>query len=162
MSLNWNLKAVKDSDSFCFITAFADGDGYKRGDRIFNPLTKSLIFVTMSLDIGEITEKNYVEFFQRLRLYEDLFGQIIRFGGDQWDGPERTSLDDVRRHIGLTTNVTTKPLKTWLNRIIIDNYFRELTYKKSWDENRSAADKEPSLIDAISAYYDKMSQTIPA
>ena len=63
--------------------------------------TQTLIFATMSVGIGHITEKNAEEFYTRLAMLERVDGAMRRRGGE----PMCFTRDEVRAHIGLRTNV---------------------------------------------------------
>lgn len=155
MALQYQLTRINGWQELCFHAALEDDPhrGIKKGDRVMTPFTEALIMFTMVVDMGEITEKNYVDFFDRLRFYELLHGRILSTHAD-FDGPKLTSLEDVKRYIGLSTNVSFQPEVKWRKRII-DHYFADLHRKRSWDNNVSAAEKEPSLIDALTEYRDR-------
>lgn len=77
MSLNWNAKSVE---------GWEDIEWDKR---------EAAIFSTMIVDLGEITEANHREFFERYVAYYQACG---------WD-PYLT-LADIKSMIGLKTNVS--------------------------------------------------------
>ena len=81
MSLNWSVKKVPEK--------FWKGD-----DNPEWPITNALIWATMEVDLGEITEKNAEEFYRRLFCMDVVYGQ-----------PKRFTLRQVRDRIGLSTNV---------------------------------------------------------
>jgi len=88
MALNWALTKVKDKDWVCF----NDGE--------MKPKTETLIFITMTVGMGNITEKNYKEFYLRLYMYEKLFGTFYT----TTLGPNPYTEEDIKAHIGLSTN----------------------------------------------------------
>jgi hypothetical protein len=105
MSLNYYYSDVENADIVMF-----DEDSMMRSD------TQSIIFSTMSVGMGEITEKNWLEFYARLNIVE-------RLGGYNEITPQR-----LREHIGLRTNVTYEKRSAWLSRWFeyeIDNIQRE-------------------------------------
>ena len=85
-------------------------------EREIKPITKCLVFATISVGIGEITEDNAPEFFARLRIVEELSGRFL-------SGPSTEDLyikpEDVHAHIGLSTNVSYETREEWAQRIII-------------------------------------------
>lgn len=85
MALHYDLTDVKD--------AF-DAEGN------IKPLTNSMIWATLYVNMREITEENAEEFFVRLQLCFRLTKS----------GNSDITLEDVKNHIGLKTNV---PEKTW-------------------------------------------------
>ena len=103
MALTWNLDAIKDHKQVCWIDN-PENVNPELDSVIMNPVTKALIFATMSVDIGRITEDNAGEFYARLRFFERLWGEFV-FDGDgkpHWITPE-----EVTAHIGMYTNVVT-------------------------------------------------------
>ena len=93
MSLNWNAQDVHDFEAL-------------HGDEVQWAITKAIVFRTMLTNMGEITEKNYEEFYTRIALCDRLFGSLI--GLTDEDAEMRDyfiTLADVKRRIGLETNV---------------------------------------------------------
>jgi hypothetical protein len=119
MSLNFELGGIENYRE----------TGYDR-DGVLRPETKSLIFATMVVGIGRITEGNAAEFYARLHAFERLNGTYLtEQGKNVYLTPE-----DVRRHIGLTTNVANETRAKWLKRVlggevddIVRQYNRALT-----------------------------------
>src|SRR6185369_4129324 len=77
-----------------------------------------LIWATMAVNMGEITEKNYKEFYARLHTIELLDGSY-RVGVEDNGDKVRVyfTLEEVKRWIGLHTNVTTYPRTGFLKRV---------------------------------------------
>lgn len=92
MSLNWN--ATKCGEAWEAL------DPYKR---------ESVIFHTMFTDMGQITEANAEEFFQRYIMWNRALGN---------DAPLYLSAADVKAAIGLSTNVATTTFAAYKKRII--------------------------------------------
>lgn len=107
MSLDYNLTNVRDYENL-----YEDaGDDMVR----LNPLTEMLIFGTMIVDMGEITEKNWREFFVRF----NAANQVMRVWVDiQSKKPTSVSADDIKRHIGLKTNVVTTSKAKFMDKLI--------------------------------------------
>lgn len=102
MSLNFSFKDIANWDEIV-------SDPFDT-DKI-SPVTNNLIWMTMAIDLGEISEKNYHEFWWRTRLLQRLDGPELTFS----DGVEmRLTEQDIRDHIGLKTNVIDLPRKKWL------------------------------------------------
>lgn len=91
MSLSFDLKKVENSTELW-------------GEHDVNPVTKAIIFYCPLIQMGEITEKNWQEFYRRVSAWETVFDPLLYNG----DGKVRITAADVKRHIGLTTNVITK------------------------------------------------------
>jgi hypothetical protein len=69
-------------------------------------VTDTIIYMTIVVGMGEITEKNAAEFFARVELIQKLEGPTM-VGPD---GPCNLTLDDIEKRIGLHTNVA---MDTW-------------------------------------------------
>jgi hypothetical protein len=69
------------------------------------PMTERIYFVTLVTDLGEITESNYGEFYARVKVYEAITGDNY------------ITLEDVKRRIGLTTNVSNRTSAQFLKRM---------------------------------------------
>lgn len=98
MSLDWRIDGIKDFEEL----------------KSNWSLTEALIWATLSVGIGQITERNFEVFHGRLSLIERLNGSFLLQGGDQ----RYITLEEVKRHIGLWTNATfgIEPKTKWLNR----------------------------------------------
>ena len=81
MSLDWDLSGIKNYKELCWGPA-TDEEGYK----LLNGVTDGLIWKTMSVGMGRITEKNYEEFFMRLCMID-----VATEGGE---GPLNTWVTD--------------------------------------------------------------------
>lgn len=68
---------------------------------------ESLIFATMAVDMGEITEKNYEEFFKRYAMFSSAADQ-----------QRYLTLEDVKAGIGLRTNVSTTTPAAFRKRLV--------------------------------------------
>ena len=71
-------------------------------DDLNDNLIEAIIFGTIATGIGDITEKNYEEFFVRIAYIEKLNGTFLRKANFK---PRPITLADVRALIGLKTNV---------------------------------------------------------
>lgn len=105
MSLNWNLTKIEDHEERCFneITT-----GPNKGKFKLDATTESLIWTTMLVGMGEITEKNWEEFFIRMRTFE----LILDYDDNRCITPA-----DVRNHIGLTTNVSKESRTQFMKKV---------------------------------------------
>jgi len=93
MSLNYYYSDVANADTVMF-----DEDDMMYAD------TQSIIFTTMAIGMGGITEENWLEFYARMNILERLhdYKPILA--------------ERLKEHIGLTTNVTYEPRSKWLKR----------------------------------------------
>ena len=91
------------------------------------PQTDALIWGTMSIGIGEITQANYQEVYERYYVYERAFGarlsQFNEATGERED--VFTSLETIKAHIGLSTNVFPKRTKTKFKNEIMRELFQQ-------------------------------------
>ena len=91
-------------------------------------VTHALIFVTMSVYIGHITEKNYLEFYTRAKFVAALYGSTLYEADEHGEHRERDfTIEEVRAHIGLHTNVADKTRAYFVKRHV-DSYFRSADY----------------------------------
>ena len=126
MSLNWNLSAIPNYKTTCYDRIPAEGNEARLNEGGFmgpywyvskddptvlermSVTTHTLIFATMSVCMGSITEKNAEEFFRRLSEVESegAFRKSV-------DGDVPFTLEEVQAHIGLSTNVSTLNKREW-------------------------------------------------
>jgi hypothetical protein len=120
MSLDYELGQIENYKEVCYTG--------EPGERKMSPVTHALIFITMSVDIGRITEKNYLEFYTRAKFAAALFGSSLMKADEHGGYKERgITIEDVRAHIGLHTNVADKTRAYFVKRQV-DNYFRSADY----------------------------------
>lgn len=103
MALTWDVSKIHDYENVTSIVAEEDLPSYgvKAGETMWNPVTTALVWHSLSTGIGDITEENADEVYARIALVEKLHGaNLIRDGKPRYITPE-----EVRAHIGLTTNV---------------------------------------------------------
>lgn len=88
MSLNFNLAKIKNYETVCL---------NESGD--IKSLTQTLIFATISVGLGEISDKNLNKFLNRLRAVELAAGPFLINRG-------MINAEDLRAHVGLSTNAS--------------------------------------------------------
>lgn len=88
-------------------------DGTKEISEL-NVVTQTLVFMTIAVGIGRITEETAGEFFARAALIERLDGPFMHQDGK----PRLITEDDVIDHIGLRTNVSMETRTKWTNRVV--------------------------------------------
>lgn len=136
MSLNWNVEKV-ERDCYIKVTPEMQVPGYMTSEgKLLDPVTEALIWATMSISIGQITEANAVEFLARWYWVEQLSGRgrptagrwvSTRIPGEpsgSWQ-QEIITIKDVLDHVGLYTNVSKEPIAAWRRRIG-EMYFTEI------------------------------------
>jgi len=115
MALNWNISKCKDVEEI--------KSGQEWGT------THALIWATMTVGLGEISENNLNEFLFRLKVIEKTFGPLLI------KGPGETlcfTPEMVRKRIGLSTNVSNETRSAWLKRQM--KYFYETVEKEVREE----------------------------
>jgi len=111
LSLNWDMTKVVNTEELYE----ANGD--------LKPVSKAIVFYTMIVDMGEITEKSAREFATRVRMHHQALGSLL-------SNDYKVTLRDIERHIGIKTNVfpqkTTKQFASKLGAMIRDRVTREI------------------------------------
>jgi len=128
MSLNWNLSKITDCETKCFKISTYDNawQGIKKGDRIIDPVTHTLIFATLATGLRGITKENAAKFWARISLYEKLYGAFLRDTNEKGEPvDEPLTYQNVLDHIGLSTNVSDETDAKWAKRIVTDNYIHD-------------------------------------
>ena len=128
MSLTWDLENIKDYKTVCWKK---DGD--------MNPVTNALIWGTMGVGIGHITDKNVDEFAARFRILEKLHGAFLYKPGKGGKGKVDWYLsdEDFIAHIGLWCNVSFEARTKWVARMftnkqtsITEDFARSFRYER--------------------------------
>lgn len=130
MSLDFNVTKVADHEKVTTAYRWRDKDNAEHVTdelpdpsecdpeaviRIWHPLTESLVWRTMLVHMGEITEENAAEFYARSKMASRITEQKPMY----MDGkPYDFTLEDVKSHIGLTTNVMTLSRNEWIVKVI--------------------------------------------
>jgi hypothetical protein len=110
MSLNWDITHIKDHSNLCWLPNPTKEDP---GAVRLNPTTDALIWATMSVDIGDLSEKNLDEFTYRVFFYERAFQSFLNQGGD----PLFLTAEEIKAHVGLRTNVSFETRSKWETRM---------------------------------------------
>lgn len=110
MSLDYNLGKIEDWENVCFIERDALPSEAPRADengkiREMAALTHAMIFATISVKLGQITEKNANEFYARMKILERLWGPFVYKMENGEKSDVELTPEDIRAHIGLSTNV---------------------------------------------------------
>jgi len=112
MSLNFRFEKIKNWETVT-----------KDGDRM-SVVTESLIWSTMGVGLGKITEENVDEWMIRLAFLDKLMGPMMVRDGE----PRPFTREELVAHIGLYTNVTNEVRTRWAKRVM-ENYFKEEEYR---------------------------------
>jgi hypothetical protein len=109
MALTWELGGITNWRETCHTPFIGGGD-----ERKLSPITEAMIWHCMFVGMGEITEKNWLEWWMRYHTLNSLFEEVETYPhvvDGKWvvDGHgqlmRRPMLaSDVRAHVGLKTN----------------------------------------------------------
>jgi hypothetical protein len=117
MSLDWNLTKISNNTEVCW-------EKNEDGTDKLNPVTESLIWLTMGIGMGSITEDNQSDFYCRVVMYEKLFGTMLSYWKDSKKVSVPITPEDIHNHVGLTTNVS-KDTDASFRKRIVENFIRE-------------------------------------
>lgn len=98
MSLDFSFEKIADK-SVLFVDGKVPGPD-ESGN--LTAATQGCIFGTMNLGINPITEENYQKFYDRYVEFMTAYGENEKFWSIK-------SIDDVKKHIGLSTNASRIP-----------------------------------------------------
>lgn len=101
MALTWDVTACEDSESLI-------------GEQEW-PITNALVWATISCGMCLDDPKDFPEFYARLYVVEKLTGPMIADGDGK---PYSITAEDVRKRIGLRTNVGHETRAQWLKRFV--------------------------------------------
>jgi hypothetical protein len=123
MALHWSVEDIADSDRVCFEERDPLPSEGKPGEKVraLRPLTEALIFATLGVKIGHITESNASEFYARLKVTERLDGPLLYKTDDEGNQIDvAVTPEMIRAHVGLRTNVPTEKRAAFLAGIRAD------------------------------------------
>lgn len=106
MSLNWN---------------FTDKERFNKLTEEEKKLNDSFIWGCLGIGIGEITEKNAAEWHARYCFYVDVLGAMATVDKKPWI----PSLEDVKKRIGLRTNIFPKETDAKFTKKVFDSWKRD-------------------------------------
>jgi len=113
LALTYEFTNIKDYKNVVWI---ADPTEANPDQVRMNPVTEVLIFGTMSVGLGSITDKNVDEFAARFRIIEKVHGPMLVDG----EGKHRFVTDEeFTAHIGLVCNVSNETRAQWARRIFV-------------------------------------------
>ena len=102
MTLNVDLRKVKDYQTLCY----KDEERGNFFNLPYSKVTNYLVIGSGAIGIGEITQTNFKQVFARHQFLQK----------------DQVTLDDVKNHIGLITNVAEETTGRWLQRIAKSKY----------------------------------------
>lgn len=78
-------------------------------EKLSQDKTTTLVFATMEVGMNAITEKNYLEFWRRMKILRQIKNMYLEM-----------TLDDVYMHIGLGTNADNERPGQFLKKVMAD------------------------------------------
>jgi hypothetical protein len=116
MALNYDVTKVKDA-WFKVDQKTLDEEARDKRNSIFGPTRykedgvtyemeqplQTVVFLTMTVGINSVTEKNKERFLNRIKFMENMTGAVMRLN----DEPHPFTMEMVEECIGLTTNAST-------------------------------------------------------
>jgi len=135
MSLDWNIEKVKDYKKACW-----EPDPNDPGEERLAGTTHCIIWATMAVHLGSITEKNVDEWMRRIGVLKKLNRELgWKLNTETSEREEYwPSREEITAHIGLRTNMSNKPFKSW-TKMLMDNIVRDVDW-----ELRNEREKETS------------------
>lgn len=116
MSLDYRLENIPNWREVCF-----EGP---EGARTMRKDVQNVIFATIAVGLGELSEKTLKEFHFRQTLW------------NTYHGFTSFSMDFLRSLIGLRTNVSNETRAKWLTRMA-DGWYHELMYQEGRREKQN-------------------------
>jgi hypothetical protein len=118
MSLSWDLSKIENYDEL-FVDAPPDqGEG-----KVLDGLTQAIIYATMVTGLGKnwsLDTDFAPELWARLHMIEKLQGPLVTKQGE----PYFVTFEDVRRRIGLETNVSPVSRSEFVKRMLTNDMDR--------------------------------------
>ena len=112
MSLNFNFEEIKNYKELCWVESGETNDAGEQLMKVAG-VTDAIVWATIAIGMGSITEKNYVEFATRMVMWQGVVGTLLYCAeaddeGNTFLSPKTVELEDVVAHIGLKTNASKK------------------------------------------------------
>ena len=127
MSLNWNVGEIEGYKDLCWVpsgeTLIDEDTGEEKESRYLSWQTNALIRASMSVGMASITEKNWREFYLRMKLDQT---SMVHREAHIGQGDKLTA-QDVFNHIGLHTNASSQTRAQFLKKLY--KYEEEVHYR---------------------------------
>lgn len=125
MALHWDVSKIVEREGRDFVWA-PTGEKDEEGKPLYRlrNIVETMIWSTMAIGIGEITEKNVNEVARRMAIYEQIRGPMRRNA----EGGVYYTREEIARLVGLSTNVFPKEPEAQWKRRILDSVWSEATY----------------------------------
>lgn len=135
MSLNWDVSKIANKDSVCWVEV----DGEKR----LSGTTETLILISPAVGLGNLTEDNWRKWYERVRALEAISGpfRTVRRNPNEIESIY-FSIDEIRQHIGLTTNVADEFDAQFYKRLRLMNQDRAGLEIRDWEKKTEPVGSE--------------------
>ena len=166
MTFDLDWKQIIDREGFDFMWEPVDSDDVShffrsrftdRGDQLYGmkPITQSIALVMLNIGIHTLTNRNLDEFFIRAQMFYDASGDPLIAVDKETQKREgyRWTYDDLRRHIGLSSNASTLTAERFqrqLGNLWRQKALNELRIQRArWESHiKTLQDKLESEVDA--------------
>lgn len=150
MSLNWSTQRVeyfKQNPDELWVK-YHKGTPEEYED--VNAETKALIFGSMALGLGSITEKNASDWYARWKMYEKYEGFTLYSIYREGSGYEEVYLtpEVILKHVGLGMNVSDETTTNWCKR------FSKPRHKS--DEGRPTFAQTKAMVTVLKMEFDSL------
>ena len=105
MALEWDVRKVNDYETACYSETDEVNDKGEALVRV-STTTERIVWLTLAIGMGEIAEKNYLEFATRVLIYQAVACE-----------EPTLSVSDIREHIGLWTNASNDSRSKFMRRM---------------------------------------------
>ena len=103
----------------------ADGDDFKEVTPIWHPITEAIVWRAMAVGMSSVNEDNIAEFYARSRMLDRMSDSLpLVIKGEK----TMITVQMLKDHIGLTTNVSNETRAAWLKRVAnfeFDAFYRQ-------------------------------------
>lgn len=127
MSLDYNLSEIENWQELC---VRPESEKEEWHITPLKPKTHALVWASMLIEMGTITEKNVDEWDFRLRC-------IYRLDLGPTSPKNKPTREDIEKHIGLRMNVRTLPRNQFMTRC--KKMLEQAVKDEIWRDNRKAA-----------------------
>jgi hypothetical protein len=138
VSLNWDIGKVKDYEAVWPHDQWEqDYESLTKEQQQEGLKTEALIWLTIGIGMGDITEENVDEFTARVMIWEKVRGNYLRLDKE----PYYLTRSDIERRIGLWTNASRETKAAWnknMMRLMWEDADRRVSNAKKDQEKATA------------------------
>lgn len=111
----------------------------RNGTLRWHPVTEAIVYLSLTVQLQKITKENWRKWFTRARLYEKAFGTMLLSRGTEGEGllPDALYItpEEVKAHIGLTTNVYPDKTDAQWRKEFMESWEREVEWRILKEKN---------------------------